>query len=301
MESFDGPLAWLETANGERLPLDGASSLGRDPAQNRYGFNHAKVSRRHALIHAQEGGEFWILDLGSTNGTYVDGDRLTSPRRLTSGDRLQLGSTTQGIDLVFGQDLEAMAKSTESAMMKTIVDTREEERWLLVADLTGFSHLSKTIPATELALRVGHWLNDTTALVQTRGGRINKYTGDGFLAFWRDRPGSAAQVATGLREFRELQKTSDLAFRIVLHRGKVAVGGAPTLGEESMLSDDLSFTFRLEKLAGTLQKPILLSARAAAGLSGAIEMEPLAGAFEMKGFPPVEGLVEVPVHPSPAA
>jgi hypothetical protein len=44
-----------------------------------------------------------------------------------------------------------------------------------------------------------------------------------------------------------------------------------------------------------LQKPILLSARAAAGLSGAIEMEPVPGAHELKGFPPVEGLFEVPV------
>lgn len=298
MESFDGPLAWLETADGQRLPLDGASSLGRDPAQNRYGFNHAKVSRRHALIHAQDGGQFWILDLGSTNGTYVDGDRLTAPRRLTSGDRLQLGSTTQGVDLVFAQDLEALEKSTESAMMKTIVDTREEERWLLVADLAGFGNLSKELAPTELALKVGHWLNAATALVQTRGGRINKYTGDGFLAFWRDRPGSATQVAAGLREFCALQKTSDLPFRIVLHRGKVAVGGAPTLGEESMLSDDLSFTFRLEKLAGSLQKPILLSARAATGLSGVIEMVPVPGSFELKGFPAAEGLVEIPVNPA---
>jgi adenylate cyclase len=294
MESPDSPLAWLETTEGQRLPLDGVTSLGRDPAQNRYGFNHGKVSRRHALIHAQEGGEFWVLDLGSTNGTYVDGDRLTAPRRLNTGDRLQLGSTTQGVDLVFGQDLEAQAESAESMMMKTLVDTREENRWLLVADLAGFSHLSKTMPATELALHVGQWLNAATALVQAHGGRINKYTGDGFLAFWRDRPGSAGNVAAGLRQFRALQKTSDLAFRIVLHRGKVAVGGAPTLGEESMLSDDLSFAFRLEKLAGALKVAMLLSAQAAAGLLGEIEMQPVPGSHELKGFPPVEGLVEVP-------
>jgi adenylate cyclase len=294
MGSPDALLAWLETPEGERLPLEGVSSLGRDPAQNRYGFNHAKVSRRHALIHAQEGGEFWVVDLGSTNGTYIDGDRVTVPRRLTPGDRLQLGSATQGIDLIFGQDFEAMAQTAESMMMQTVIDTREEERWLLVADLAGFSQLSKTLSATDLALRVGHWLNATTALVQARGGRINKYTGDGFLAFWRDRPGSAKQVAAGLADFRALQKTSELSFRIVLHRGKVAIGGAPTLGEESLLSDDLSFTFRLEKLAGGLQKPIILSSQAAAGLAGEIEMLPVPGSHELKGFPPVEGLAEVP-------
>jgi pSer/pThr/pTyr-binding forkhead associated (FHA) protein len=49
-------------------------------------------------VHARvfyRGGEFWLEDLGSTNGTWLNDDRLTDgPMRLQRGDRLKVGSTT---------------------------------------------------------------------------------------------------------------------------------------------------------------------------------------------------------------
>jgi len=50
--------AWLETDEGGRLLLDGTTSLDRSQTLHPHGFPHDKISRRHALIHAQEGGEF---------------------------------------------------------------------------------------------------------------------------------------------------------------------------------------------------------------------------------------------------
>ncbi|HXU68496.1 MAG TPA: GGDEF domain-containing protein [Polyangia bacterium] len=50
------------------------------------------ISRRHAeIMHV--GGEIVIRDLGSTNGTYCNGDRI-SEHHLTDGDKIQVGSTT---------------------------------------------------------------------------------------------------------------------------------------------------------------------------------------------------------------
>lgn len=46
---------------------------------------HARVFRRS--------GELWIEDLGSTNGTYLNDERLESPSRLRRGDRVKVGST----------------------------------------------------------------------------------------------------------------------------------------------------------------------------------------------------------------
>ncbi len=48
------------------------------------------VSRRHAQIEARDGG-YRLKDLGSTNGTYLNGDRIESARWLNSGDRIQVG------------------------------------------------------------------------------------------------------------------------------------------------------------------------------------------------------------------
>jgi hypothetical protein len=55
------------------------------------------VSRRHAELR-QEGATYWIVDLDSTNGTEVNGQR-TSRSKLEAGDRIMIGST----ELVFDQ------------------------------------------------------------------------------------------------------------------------------------------------------------------------------------------------------
>jgi len=50
------------------------------------------VSQLHARVY-REAGSTMIEDLGSTNGTYLNGKRLTAAERITTGDRVQIGST----------------------------------------------------------------------------------------------------------------------------------------------------------------------------------------------------------------
>jgi pSer/pThr/pTyr-binding forkhead associated (FHA) protein len=50
------------------------------------------VSRLHALLSWSASG-LWVADLGSRNGTHVNGQRLVGPARLRPGDRLVLGRT----------------------------------------------------------------------------------------------------------------------------------------------------------------------------------------------------------------
>ena len=57
------------------------------------------ASRRHAEI-VQEGDDYVVVDLGSTNGTELNGRRITR-EELTDGDRITIGAT----DLVFGRSL----------------------------------------------------------------------------------------------------------------------------------------------------------------------------------------------------
>lgn len=50
------------------------------------------VSHLHARVF-ERNGEVWVEDLGSTNGTFVNGHQLTEAVRLRKGDRVQAGST----------------------------------------------------------------------------------------------------------------------------------------------------------------------------------------------------------------
>lgn len=64
-------------------------SIGRDPG-NQVMINDPQISRQHARVTPQ-GGLMIIEDLGSTNGTTVNGLRITGPHTLAHGDQVGLG------------------------------------------------------------------------------------------------------------------------------------------------------------------------------------------------------------------
>ncbi len=70
--------------------------IGRDPS-NDLVIGDAEVSRKHARLIWQAGG-YLLEDLGSTNGTFLNGQRLLGPHLLRPGEVIQLG---ENVSLVF--------------------------------------------------------------------------------------------------------------------------------------------------------------------------------------------------------
>lgn len=64
-------------------------TMGRD-TNNEFVVNDAEVSRKHARVSLQ-GGNYVLEDLGSTNGTFIEGQRLMGPHVLRPGDLILLG------------------------------------------------------------------------------------------------------------------------------------------------------------------------------------------------------------------
>jgi hypothetical protein len=85
-------------AEGEVLPVNTAPvTLGRG-AQNTVPLEGDEfVSAQHARVEARADG-LWIEDLGSTNGTFVNGARVTTARRLLAGDVVRIGQTDLRVD-----------------------------------------------------------------------------------------------------------------------------------------------------------------------------------------------------------
>jgi DNA-binding winged helix-turn-helix (wHTH) protein len=81
---------WL-VWEARQIPLQsGENILGREPEATAW-LDAATVSRRHARIVVSENGAT-LEDLGSKNGTYLRGDRVTGPSRLVDGDKIHVGS-----------------------------------------------------------------------------------------------------------------------------------------------------------------------------------------------------------------
>lgn len=83
------------------VPAGTSVILGRDPAQSLVAAafgQYDNVSRRHATVVVDDGGRASIRDEGSTNGTFVNGDRVLpgTEVRLVDGDRIRLAADVTG-------------------------------------------------------------------------------------------------------------------------------------------------------------------------------------------------------------
>jgi pSer/pThr/pTyr-binding forkhead associated (FHA) protein len=73
------------------MRLDASSVIGRAP-ECEIRLDDAYISQQHARIFGKNG-SWYVEDLGSTNGTYVNEQRLASPAMLQPGDRIRVGTT----------------------------------------------------------------------------------------------------------------------------------------------------------------------------------------------------------------
>ena len=85
--------------------------IGRGSANNII-IKAAEVSRRHVRLY-QQGGEYMIEDLGSTNGTYIDGQRLIGPHLLRPGETIYLGENISlEVEAIYDQDATVVPPPT---------------------------------------------------------------------------------------------------------------------------------------------------------------------------------------------
>ena len=84
-----------ETQQGTELEVKDVTVLGRSSDAD-FVLDDPYSSEYHMRLVAQENG-LMLHDLGSTNGTYVNGRRVTAPTQLRRGDTIQVGKTTMEV------------------------------------------------------------------------------------------------------------------------------------------------------------------------------------------------------------
>ncbi len=243
--------AWLET-NGEHHVLHGTCSVGR-AAANTLVLDTPKVSRMHALIQLQNIGEFWLVDL------------------------------VGGRQFIFRQPEEISPEYQTTIAVRTIQEIENVPCWLLVADIVDFTALSRSLVGERLAALVGGWFATCKNIIEEHDGMINKYLGDGILAYWHESDATPEGIAATIGALKKAQAHAEPRFRFIVHFGPVAIGGVAALAEESLMGIEVNFAFRLEKLAASLGEACGLSDIASNRLEGFISSLRL-GDYELKGF-----------------
>ena len=149
-----------ETTNGTTTPVTKHQVvIGRDEGMADVILNDRLASRRHARV-SWKAIEYIIEDLGSRNGTIVNGELLTKPRLLKSGDRIDIGQST----LLF--QVEGAEAQAESTAKQTIV-----KKWSPPKDQDTIPARMILDTATQTNQRLGHenlgFLSETYGFLPT--------------------------------------------------------------------------------------------------------------------------------------
>jgi hypothetical protein len=99
-----------------------AATLGRGQ-ENTVRLDDFSVSRRHARI-AYRGGGYWLSDLGSMGGTWVDGAKLTAPRRIAAGQVIDIGVCRLTVSFAADREPIAARKSASKPRSEIVEQAR---------------------------------------------------------------------------------------------------------------------------------------------------------------------------------
>jgi adenylate cyclase len=286
MSDTESADAWLETPDGQRHLLTENCTLGRG-RDNRVVIDDNDVSRQHALVQPGGKGEFWLFDLNSRNGTLHNGKPVVYPVRLQTGDQIEIGKLTFTFHRRGGQDPVDAEEGITGVRQVT------EHCWLLIADIVNSAGLAAGKTAAEWNAVLGRWLAPCQEVIDRHGGRIDKYLGDGFLAFWPMRQYSGEKIAGALKSFHQFLAETEISFRVVLHCGNVTFGKAMAPGEAILPGDELTFAFRLEEAAGATGLTCCVSAAAEPHLRAFLQIERVGAGRQFQGIDGTQAIYRI--------
>lgn len=257
----------VDVSNNSRCDLDPVTILGRN-SDCQLHIDDQRVSRRHAMIRHQDNG-FWFYDLGSFNGSLLNGARVTTTLKLTNGDTLQLA------DHIYRFEQEGDASSNQDSSLigsATIALIRSVKVIIIVSDIKGFTSLSENLPADELARTIGQWYRECDQILARHGATVDKFIGDSVLAYWtstgpeqrlsalkasRDLLDACTHIYADHREVFD-QARQNFSAGVAINMGEVAYGGM-SQSEFTLVGDPVNLTFRLESLTRSLDESVLTS------------------------------------------
>ncbi len=263
----------------KKVPCKAVLTLGRDKNSDIV-IVDLLVSRNHAMIRRLGISDYYLIDSGSSNGSFVNSHRVAIPRLLKTGDRIQIG----GSELVFEQEFKQEKAMDTISMEETIISDRPVLRQItvLVADIRGFTSLSESVDIRTLTRMMTKWFHNVTDVITEHGGIVDKFIGDCVFARWECDLNEAQSVITALQAAvlindvtEELNKNSTE----VSEKLRVGVGintGVASMGigqDATALGDAVNIAFRLESATKVLGTDIVMSESS----YGSLPQECLAG------------------------
>jgi adenylate cyclase len=269
------PVAYLEAeieGQQRRFPLtgEGVCRIGRSD-KNDIVLIDDLASRNHAMLQRSGEGCYYISDLGSSNGTLVNGARISVPVILRHGGHITIGNH----EFTFFQETVDPTMPVEEAdeLQSTNILFAEKLITVLVVDIRDFTGLARRVEAGKLSQLTGTFFREAGKALKERGAWEQKYIGDAVMAVWLHKkrepePRELLAVFDGICKLSKiaagLQKQFGLesAIRIGagVNTGLASVGnvGSIASSDYTALGDVVNKAFRLESATKELGCDLLI-------------------------------------------
>ncbi|MDH5570496.1 MAG: adenylate/guanylate cyclase domain-containing protein [Gammaproteobacteria bacterium] len=249
----------------KKTPCGSTVTLGRDKNCDIV-LTDSHVSRNHAMIRCIGHNDYYLIDSGSSNGSYVNRFRITAPRLLRSGDCITVGQT----QLLFTQDVKIIRPTDSLPMIDTIIRDLPDIRQItiLVADIRGFTSLSERVNIRTLSKFMNAWFHKVSNAIFANGGTVDKFIGDCVFACWETELGHKKTVEQALRAAYQINRiTGELGQSYIEIAEQIHIGvgintGVASLGigqDNTAMGDAVNVAFRLESATKLLATDIVIS------------------------------------------
>jgi len=254
-------LMLLEGDNPQTYDLEDVEQLtiGRE-ANNDIVIDDTAISRLHAMVRRITTGNYMLTDLGSANGTFLNGKKVGAPVLLTNGDQIQLGH----VRLQFLAPVKDDEEETESLMDDSTVGIMHDTiSTVFVSDIRGFTRLSEHLDDRVLTEIINTWCRKAQEIVEMNSGHIDRFIGDCVMASWNHTTEENINlgVIRAMRTAVDLYHATEeiggryeevlpfpLRIGVGLNTGRVVRGnvGKDARRDLTMLGDTVNMAFRYE-------------------------------------------------------
>jgi len=250
-----------------KIPCKSVLTIGRDKHSDII-IPELTVSRNHAMIRCLGEGDFYLIDSGSSNGSFVNKQRVVAPKLLKHGDIIAVGKA----DILFEELSKDVDLIDSVSMLETIVHDASviKQITIMVADIRGFTSMSEQVPINTLTKIMNSWFQQVNNIVVSQQGLVDKFIGDCVFARWETQDNQLKTITHALSVACEINHITEnlnteykgqlpdkLKIGVGINTGTASVGG---LGQDNTaLGDAVNIAFRMESSSKALNKDIVLS------------------------------------------
>ena len=241
-----------------RIEIENSISIGRLD-DNDIVVNETTVSRNHALIKkiAQK---YYLIDVGSSNGTYKDGKRIHNPTLLDNKSVVQCGN----MQFIFYDNIiESESEETQISLTSSFI----VHSVVLVADIKGYTAFSEAIDIKIISRIMSKWFKQVSQIIEESNGLIDSFIGDCVYARWdiEDNLETVAKkVLLIAKQINEITKSITKEYtngQFPLNVGIGITHGELIIGNDvynSGLGDTANTAFRLEEKSKEFNLDIII-------------------------------------------